>query len=435
MARKIEFNNITSLFKKPFTLSIFFLVFFILFLISLSIFLTTNSPNYCYEQDAVFKENTSTSPSPPLFFLKTGTYFRDMHHHSVPRQKPSLLLRCLFPSDSLLIFWGYDQPDKQDLSPIVLSENLHPIALEEGAGFGPEIDFHNRLQGLTQVGPQPPGNSLALDQPFFVLSDDLQFGISPKLSNKLLLNPKHPRYCFPVSWPFSFRDSFGDSRGEHRMHIGIDIFAEEGTEVYAVTDGVIHTLAIWEKAGLTLLLRGQDGKGYCYMHLQKFAEGVHEGQMVKKGELIAHVGRTGTKTSPPHLHFQVHTDHNFSKDYVLNPYDALVSLCQGQGVIDLGQSKPRFAKMEEGKRHLFSPKPSGPAVFLVAQKPQPVQQTGLVWSVPQSTWKVSRADVRVPAPKSKTLTSANKLSWSWPKNSTSANKARVLIPHFPSPKE
>lgn len=161
-----------------------------------------------------------------------------------------------------------------------------------------------------------------------------------------LPEPNHLGYSFPVAYPFSFRDSWGDWRSGGRSHRAVDIFAGEGAPVYAVTSGVIRTLAIYREAGITLLLLGQDHKAYEYMHLQGYAEGIAEGKAVRSGELIGYVGRTGVKQSAAHLHLQVYADHRLCKDELLNPYDFLVRLCQGIGVTDLYH--PKIARLHEG---------------------------------------------------------------------------------------
>ncbi len=141
-------------------------------------------------------------------------------------------------------------------------------------------------------------------------------------------------YCFPVAGPYSFRDSFGDYRSGGRLHRAVDIFAPEGTPVYAVTAGVIRTLTVYRGGGITLIMQGRDGRGYGYMHLLGYAPGIAEGKPVQPGELLGYVGRTGLLTSPAHLHFQVYADHGLGSDHLLNPYPLLVQLCQGRGVTD-----------------------------------------------------------------------------------------------------
>ncbi len=137
-------------------------------------------------------------------------------------------------------------------------------------------------------------------------------------------------YCFPVAPPYSFGNDWGAYRHGGRLHKGIDIFAPEGTEVYAVTNGVIYKLTQWRGGGTTLLLLGHDGKLYGYLHLVGYAAGIVEGKTVRRGELIAYVGRSGVSSSEPHLHFQRYVGPYPHKEALENPYDFLVADCQGQ---------------------------------------------------------------------------------------------------------
>jgi murein DD-endopeptidase MepM/ murein hydrolase activator NlpD len=141
-------------------------------------------------------------------------------------------------------------------------------------------------------------------------------------------------YCFPVAPPYTFRDTWGDWRSGGRFHHAVDIVAADGTPVYAITSGVIHTLASWPSAGISLFLRGQDGRVYGYMHLQGYADGIMEGKPVKKGELIAYVGHTGIKWDAAHLHLQVYADDSLDRDKLVNPYGLLAQLSNGKGVAD-----------------------------------------------------------------------------------------------------
>jgi murein DD-endopeptidase MepM/ murein hydrolase activator NlpD len=141
-------------------------------------------------------------------------------------------------------------------------------------------------------------------------------------------------YCFPVAAPYSFRDSWGDWRSGGRFHHAVDIVAVDGTPVFAITSGVIHTLAAWPGAGISLLLRGQDSRVYGYMHLQGYAPGIVAGKTVQKGELIAYVGHTGIKQDAAHLHLQVYADDSLDRDKLVNPYGLLVQLSHGRGVTE-----------------------------------------------------------------------------------------------------
>ena len=102
-------------------------------------------------------------------------------------------------------------------------------------------------------------------------------------------------------------DTFGDARGDERLHEALDIMAPAGTPVLAVADGHVEKLFDSERGGLTVYQFEPSGRWcYYYAHLQSYAPGLVEGAEVKRGQVLGYVGSTGNASpSAPHLHFAV----------------------------------------------------------------------------------------------------------------------------------
>lgn len=109
-----------------------------------------------------------------------------------------------------------------------------------------------------------------------------------------------------------------------RLHLGIDIWGEEGTVVYAPLGGLVHSFAFnnnYGDYGATLILLHQlDSVTFytLYGHLSlgdisKFSEF----QYIIRGYVIGHFGKPEENGNwPPHLHFQIIRDIRMNKgDY------------------------------------------------------------------------------------------------------------------------
>ena len=124
------------------------------------------------------------------------------------------------------------------------------------------------------------------------------------------------------------KDTFHDGRGKGRQHKAIDIMAPWGTPVLAADDGRIAKISRNHGGGLSLYQVDASGRFvYYYAHLAGYADGLREGQTVKRGDLIGYVGATGNAPeSAPHLHFAVMVlgaEKRWWGGEVLNPYGAL----------------------------------------------------------------------------------------------------------------
>jgi murein DD-endopeptidase MepM/ murein hydrolase activator NlpD len=119
-----------------------------------------------------------------------------------------------------------------------------------------------------------------------------------------------PGGLFPVQGPYSFggEDSrFGAARNGH-THQGQDIAAAEGTPVVSPRAGTVHWVAYQATgAGHYVVINGDDGRDYVFMHLQEGSTLVAKDQPVAAGQRIASVGNTG-ESEGPHLHFEIWPD-------------------------------------------------------------------------------------------------------------------------------
>ncbi len=106
--------------------------------------------------------------------------------------------------------------------------------------------------------------------------------------------------------PADIRDTFHEGRLGH-LHEATDIAAPRGTPVRAVCDGVIQKLFLSKEGGNTIY-EFDSAAVYCYYyaHLDRYAEGLRDGQAVKRGDVIGYVGSTGNADpKDPHLHFAI----------------------------------------------------------------------------------------------------------------------------------
>ncbi|HKY21655.1 MAG TPA: M23 family metallopeptidase [Vicinamibacterales bacterium] len=101
--------------------------------------------------------------------------------------------------------------------------------------------------------------------------------------------------------------SFHDARGSSRHHEAIDILAPRGTEVLAVEDGKVAKMFTSDAGGLTLYqFDPSETFVYYYAHLDRYASGIKEGMVLRRGDVIGVVGTTGNAPKDtPHLHFAI----------------------------------------------------------------------------------------------------------------------------------
>jgi murein DD-endopeptidase MepM/ murein hydrolase activator NlpD len=122
-------------------------------------------------------------------------------------------------------------------------------------------------------------------------------------------------------------DSFFDGRAGHR-HEAIDIMAPRNTPVMAVEDGRLVKLFFSQRGGNTIYQFDPGSTyAYYYAHLERYAEGLREGDMLRRGQVIGYVGSSGDASADaPHLHFAIFLltpEKHWWQGAPINPFEVL----------------------------------------------------------------------------------------------------------------
>lgn len=100
----------------------------------------------------------------------------------------------------------------------------------------------------------------------------------------------------------------GEPRGNHR-HTGVDYKAPEGTPIRTCRGGSVTRLN-WNHDYNGNCIEIAIGSGYSeiFLHMQGIAEGIREGVILEKGDIIGYVGSTGVTSTAPHIHYQINDE-------------------------------------------------------------------------------------------------------------------------------
>jgi murein DD-endopeptidase MepM/ murein hydrolase activator NlpD len=190
--------------------------------------------------------------------------------------------------------------------------DLRPAARMAEAPRGPRPPA-SLVPATPRTPPSPPpsrepGDSTDSWLPYDPLSQKPEIAFSPAAAPGDLGQLKQKALLFPVSGydRRQLRDNFAEMRGS-RVHEALDLLAPRGTPVLAVDDGVVKKLFDSRAGGLTVYqFDPSETFSYYYAHLDRYADGLHEGQSVRKGQTLGYVGTSGNAPKTvPHLHFTI----------------------------------------------------------------------------------------------------------------------------------
>ncbi|ADE12675.1 Peptidase M23 [Sideroxydans lithotrophicus ES-1] len=197
-----------------------------------------------------------------------------------------------------------------------------PAANQLSDIFGGDIDFHRDLRKgdkftviyeMNYINGEPVRTGRIISAEFinrghiyraayFQTSENSGDYYSPdgKSMHKAFL--RSPLEFSRISSVFS-KSRFHPILNKWRAHKGVDYAAPIGTKVKVTSDGVVAFVGKQHGYGNVVMVDHQGHFTTVYGHLSRFAGGLHKGERVSQGQVIAYVGMTGLATGP-HLHYE-----------------------------------------------------------------------------------------------------------------------------------
>lgn len=163
---------------------------------------------------------------------------------------------------------------------------------EEPMAAGSNVAVPEVLEAMTTLGYQLNNREAQLDV------------LESVLMNQSLKERVYPQGR-PVSsgWLSSYFGKRTDPfTGKPANHTGIDFAGKHGDEIVSVADGVVTWSG--DRYGYGVMVEINHGNGYSTRYAHNSENRVSVGDEVRKGQIVALMGKTGRATGP-NLHFEV----------------------------------------------------------------------------------------------------------------------------------
>jgi murein DD-endopeptidase MepM/ murein hydrolase activator NlpD len=126
----------------------------------------------------------------------------------------------------------------------------------------------------------------------------------------------------PQTWTCGNSKSNSDFNSKH---LGIDIWAAQGTPVVATVSGTVTQAEYNSYGGNRVTIKDGSGWSHYSAHMQRLASGLKKGQKINAGKIIGYVGKTGTSSNGVvHLHYSIYPGDNYNKG--TNPWPYLYAV-------------------------------------------------------------------------------------------------------------